>query len=552
MFVDGYQRSCGSSQFSDNFGRFDQYFQATGRVSLFFDNCVFSGKPLIEDLGNSFRDFLAALKYADGAPVTQVDIIAHSMGGMIVRSYLAGKQTSAGVFQPPVNTGIRKAVFLAVPHFGSPIAGSSFVNYFGNDVQTTALFNGSSFSFDLATWNQGTDDLRGIDSLALVGDGGTGQATMSSFDDGVVSLTSGSIGFAVPGRTRVVPYCHSGAAVLSAAFLCPPNTDGIAEAKAATDLNAAIVLSFINDTPDWQTLGQPAEQNPLLSTGGGQVAKAKSTADQLTTIQDATASKSLNVRGNAVAWTEYLPAQVQNLSMNTGVGALQYGFTLPAGYVTALTVKNGPSVARVYPAAAVITPLVAAPGMFVSVYGRSLAAATAQASSLPLPMSLGGVQVMANGAPIGLQYVSATQINAVLPATVQSLSTLTVSSSAGSNTVNLLIQRAAPAIFTQNQAGTGAAAALNGTTFALVTPTAPLKAGDYVSLYVTGLGTVHTVGSLQVADQQPTVTVDGKACPVSFAGRAPGFDGLDQINCQIPSGITATSSAFSDCFRIRR
>ena len=29
-------------------------------------------------------------------------------------------------------------------------------------------------------------------------------------------------------------------------------------------------------------------------------------------------------------------------------------------------------------------------------------------------------------------------------------------------------------------------------------------------------------------------------CPVSFAGAAPGFVGLDQINCAIPSGISSS------------
>jgi uncharacterized protein (TIGR03437 family) len=32
-------------------------------------------------------------------------------------------------------------------------------------------------------------------------------------------------------------------------------------------------------------------------------------------------------------------------------------------------------------------------------------------------------------------------------------------------------------------------------------------------------------------------------CPVTFAGAAPGYIGLDQINCTIPAGIAATASA---------
>ena len=542
VFVDGYQRSCGDSQFSKNFGRFDQYFQATNRVSLFFDNCTFSGKPSIEELGNNFRTFLAALRYTDATPVTQVDIVAHSMGGLIVRSYLAGKQPGAAVYQPPAKTGIRKVVFLAVPNFGSPLAGTS-ATFFGSDVQTDQVSTGSLFTFDLATWNQGTDDLRGIVALAIVGNGGTGQAVMSDFDDGVVSLSSGSIGFAFPGRTRVIPSCHTGDSFLQVGFLCPIGSNGIAEARAATDLNAAMVLSFLNDTPDWQTLGQAAEQNQLLSTGGGLLARAKSTADLFVTIDSATASKALNVRGSAVAWTEYLPAQMQNLSLTTGAGVLQASMNLPAGYVSSVTVKNGPAVSRVYPSAGVITPLGVASGMFISIYGTNLATTTAQFDPVPYPTTLAGAQVLVNGTPIGIHYASPSQINAVYPTAAVGLATVTVTTSAGSSTASVLVQPAAPAIFTQDQKGTGPAAALNGLTNILVSASAPLRAGDFVSLYVTGLGPVHPAGSLNVADQQPTVTVDGKPCPVSYAGRAPGFVGLDQINCQIPSGIATTSSA---------
>src|SRR5258706_602968 len=189
VFVDGYQRSCGDSQFSNNFGGFDQYLQATNRISLFFDNCTFSGKPSIEELGNNFRDFLAALKYTDGTPVPEVDIVAHSMGGLIVRSYLAGKQNAAGVFQPPVKPGIRKAVFLATPHFGTPLAGNPIVGFFASDIQTDAMINGSLFCSDLATWNQGTDALGGIDAGVLEGRGGPGFPIRGEFDDGLFSFT---------------------------------------------------------------------------------------------------------------------------------------------------------------------------------------------------------------------------------------------------------------------------------------------------------------------------------------------------------------------------
>ena len=54
-----------------------------------------------------------------------------------------------------------------------------------------------------------------------------------------------------------------------------------------------------------------------------------------------------------------------------------------------------------------------------------------------------------------------------------------------------------------------------------------IRTGDYVSLYVTGLGK----GGGAV-----TVTFNGASVPVTYAGPAPGFPGLDQINILLPSG----------------
>ena len=96
--------------------------QTNGEVSLFFSTCSLPSSASIEDLGAAFATFLSGLMYTDGKPVEQVDIVAHSMGGLVLRSYLSGKQNATGVFQPPAAPHIRKAVFLATPHFGTGIA----------------------------------------------------------------------------------------------------------------------------------------------------------------------------------------------------------------------------------------------------------------------------------------------------------------------------------------------------------------------------------------------------------------------------------------------
>ena len=67
----------------------------------------------------------------------------------------------------------------------------------------------------------------------------------------------------------------------------------------------------------------------------------------------------------------------------------------------------------------------------------------------------------------------------------------------------------------------------------VITEQNPLAEGDYVSLYLTGLGKTERRGGLDWAVEQPLVWVGGQSCGVTYAGRAPGYAGLDQINCRL-------------------
>jgi len=106
VFLDGYQLGCiGDSSFQANFGSADTVLQASNLVTLYFDNCSVPNVPPIETLGAAFGQFLASLKYTNGTPVPLVDVVAHSMGGLIVRAYLSGMQVAAAgmpaTFAPP-------------------------------------------------------------------------------------------------------------------------------------------------------------------------------------------------------------------------------------------------------------------------------------------------------------------------------------------------------------------------------------------------------------------------------------------------------------------
>ena len=110
---------------------------------------------------------------------------------------------------------------------------------------------------------------------------------------------------------------------------------------------------------------------------------------------------------------------------------------------------------------------------------------------------------------------------------------LTVQNSSGTSSVQLVVESAHPAVFTQDRTGVGLAAAINARNEMPVSTTNPFRANDYMELFLTGLGT----------DTHPLVTIEGASCPVTYAGPAPGFVGLNQINCQVPSGLTSNPAA---------
>ncbi|MGD0298804.1 MAG: hypothetical protein ABSE86_16995 [Bryobacteraceae bacterium] len=531
VFLNGYQEDCSGSSFAATFGIADQVLQSNGQVSLFFDNCTVPGQPSIETVGSAFASYLAALKYDDGTTVDIVDVVSHSMGGLIVRSYLTGKQEQDGVFSPPATIRIRKAVFIASPNFGTGIAAFGF----GLNDQLNELTSGSEFIFDLATWNTGTDDLRGIDAVAVAGNGGTGEATMPGFDDGVVPLTSASLGFYQPARTRVVPYCHvDGGGLITLAGLCAADAKGIALITSADHPTAQILVSFLNGTAEWQTVGQAAEQNNLLSTLGGLYVRTRTASGQPEQYNSATAAAmNLSKSNNQIAYTNALTAGQVTIDAATPSGNLTEIVTVPAGTDLPVTLKPGPNIVRVQPAAASVFPLTVAPSMIVSIFGDALAQSTIEAGSVPLPTMLSDAQVMLNGSALELFYVSPKQINAVLPSTAAGFMTLTVQNSSGASTVNIVVEAAHPAVFTQNSTGSGPAAAIDARNGMPVSIGNPLHAGDYLELFLTGLG----------ADTQAQVTIGGASCPVTYAGPAPGFVGLDQINCQVPSGLAASAAA---------
>jgi adhesin/invasin len=80
----------------------------------------------------------------------------------------------------------------------------------------------------------------------------------------------------------------------------------------------------------------------------------------------------------------------------------------------------------------------------------------------------------------------------------------------------------------------------------IVGPDAAATAGDVLVIYCTGLGAVdQRVDAGTAAPSEPlartvnpvTATLAGRQLQVLFAGLAPGFTGLYQVNAMMPEGI---------------
>jgi uncharacterized protein (TIGR03437 family) len=208
------------------------------------------------------------------------------------------------------------------------------------------------------------------------------------------------------------------------------------------------------------------------------------------------------------------------------------------------------------------------PASLVSIFGSDLAAREQAADGFPLPTTLGGTSVTLNGVPVPILYVSPRQINIQLstvpvpvpPPTMDPARLVVVTAAGVSEPALLPGDSGGPfGIFTLDGSGCGRGAVLNiasDGSVSLNSPSNSASPGDYVSVYGTGLGAVFNpppAGSpapsdppslamswglyTGVFDLVPSAPPTPLWTRVSWAGRAPGFVGLDQVNIRIPDSV---------------
>jgi uncharacterized protein (TIGR03437 family) len=160
---------------------------------------------------------------------------------------------------------------------------------------------------------------------------------------------------------------------------------------------------------------------------------------------------------------------------------------------------------------------------------------------------LSQVQVLFDGNPSPLIYVSATQISAMVPYGVAGKSSTQIQVVyQGSTSVSFQkpIAPSAPGLFTADSSGQGQAAMANSDG-SYNTSSNPVTPGSYVTFYLTGEGQTNPAGSdgniaTSTANVALLVTVQiaGRTVPLLYAGSAPGnVNGFAQINAVIPADL---------------
>ena len=288
---------------------------------------------------------------------------------------------------------------------------------------------------------------------------------------------------------------------------------------------------------------------------------------QLTTIGALGVNTSEQVGFDIADFNDYALASL------TTVGAAQsqlYTINLTTGAATSIGVIGGGEVVRglaIAPTfgpptqtspiavanAADYAPGVVAFDSIASVFG-SFQTQDGQPGSVspgtPLPTTLKGVSVTFNGIAAPLFYVSNTQINLLVPPGDGSgQATVVVTSANGmTRTGTVSIVSASPGVFTLDSSGRGTAAAqttFDGVTYQPIwNPDGSERAVDpgttarpnYLILYTTGLrrATATNPNDANGVAEAVTALIQGVPATVTYAGPAPTWTGLDQVNIIIP------------------
>jgi uncharacterized protein (TIGR03437 family) len=201
------------------------------------------------------------------------------------------------------------------------------------------------------------------------------------------------------------------------------------------------------------------------------------------------------------------------------------------------------------------TPGAIAPNTLASIFGtrlsyseKGLAASDAAGGVLPTVLPGTGVRVWVGGIAAPIFYVSATQVNFLVPGSLRATTVEVQVFRDGvvGPAVPMLLRDVAPALFLMDSQFVIA----SHLDFALVTAGTPARPGAWVVLWATGLGksddgladpdVIPTQAAWIVRQSEFRVLLNGTAVPperIAYVGLAPLCAGLYQINLLLPLDV---------------
>ena len=204
------------------------------------------------------------------------------------------------------------------------------------------------------------------------------------------------------------------------------------------------------------------------------------------------------------------------------------------------------------------------PGGIGSIFGTALSNGSAEATTTPLPRTLGGSRVLVNGVEAPLFFVSEGQINFQAPfeTSVDALASVAVETNGVPSAIDALFPIPnAPEIFTYARTPDAQDPVIVHAGGSLVTPENPARPGETVVIFATGLsglnnrpatGEASPSSPLATLTRTAIVEIGGQEATTTFAGLVPGFVGLAQFNVELPGDLATAAATQPLVIRIQR
>jgi uncharacterized protein (TIGR03437 family) len=438
---------------------------------------------------------------------------------------------------------------------------------------TTSMANGTgwlSVTPPSGSVSPGTNGIPVVVNLSGLAAGLYSGSVSLAFGDGssatiqVLALaTGGATGSAVTGKAgnKPRPLALTPCAGGKPGFLIPILQQPVNQSTVAVAAPQTVEVEIIDSCG-----------NPVTTAAGGTVqvtfSGAGSKNDPGLSLQD--------IGGGIweATWAPVNPANQVTLQVEASEAGITLNPTLNVGNSVTVTVQGATTTTAPQPtgvanaaSAALATPGVVAPGSYVAIYGTGLAGSgNPSATSLPLPTTLNGTQLLLGGIPMPLLYAGPTQVNAIVPQAIAPNATyplvVVTGGTVQSVPMALTVTELQPGVYTADFSGSGAGIVTNALTYQVINASNPAHVNDYLTIYGTGLGAVSgSNGQAAPADGAATpvtdsdgnslvfqntatvtATVGGVSAQVLFSGLTATLAALYQVDVQVPQGVTPGSA----------